>query len=87
MEDHFNSSRMLHPIKRDGQLGKWSPGITGKPQSGTNYSVRAATPRHGPAMRFVANPADWDQSILLTSAGQSGQPGSSHCGDQLDWLV
>ena len=75
---------MLHPIGRDGLLKKWLS-ITGKPQSGTNYSVRAATPRHGPAMRFVANPADWDQSILLIPAGQSGQPGSSHYADQFDY--
>jgi penicillin amidase len=33
-------------------------------------------------MRFVANPADWDNSILLIPAGQSGQPGSSHYSDQ-----
>jgi penicillin amidase len=36
-------------------------------------------------MRFVANPADWDQSILLIPAGQSGQPGSSHYADQFDY--
>ncbi len=81
---NFNALDMLHPIGRDGFLKKWLS-ITGKPQSGTNYSVRAATPHHGPAMRFVANPADWDQSILLIPAGQSGQPGSSHYADQFDY--
>jgi penicillin amidase len=64
---NFNALQMLHPIGRDGLLKKWLS-IAGKPQAGTNYSVRAATPRHGPAMRFVANPADWDQSILLIPA-------------------
>jgi len=81
---NFNALDMLHPIGRDGLLKKWLS-ITGKPQSGTNYSVRAATPHHGPAMRFVANPADWDRSILLIPAGQSGQPGSSHYSDQFDY--
>jgi penicillin G amidase len=81
---NFNALDMLHPIGRDGLLKKWLS-ISGKPQSGTNYSVRAATPRHGPAMRFVANPADWDQSILLIPAGQSGQPGSSHYADQFEY--
>jgi penicillin amidase len=81
---NFNALDMLHPIGRDGILKKWLS-ISGKPQSGTNYSVRAATPRHGPAMRFVANTADWDQSILLIPAGQSGQPGSSHYADQFDY--
>jgi penicillin G amidase len=81
---NFNALEMLHPIGRDGVLKKLLS-ITSKPQSGTNYSVRAATPRHGPAMRFVANTADWDQSILLIPAGQSGQPGSSHYSDQFEY--
>jgi len=35
----------------------------------------------------VANLADWDQSILLIPAGQSGQPGSEHYTDQFHyWL-
>jgi penicillin amidase len=59
--------------------------ITDKPQSGTAYSVRAATKRHGPAMRFVGNPGNWDESILLIPAGQSGQPGSSHYSDQFSY--
>ena len=56
--------------------------ITRKPQSGTIYSVRAASNTHGPAMRFVANPANWDESILLITSGESGQPGSRHYSDQ-----
>ena len=81
---NFNALDMLHPIGREGLLKKWLS-ISGKPQSGTNYSVRAATPHHGPAMRFIANTADWDESILLIPAGQSGQPGSSHYSDQFDY--
>jgi penicillin amidase len=81
---NFNALQMLHPIGRDGVLKKLLS-ISGNPQSGTNYSVRAATPNHGPAMRFVANTADWDQSILLIPAGQSGQPGSSHYSDQFEY--
>ena len=80
----FNSLDMLHPIGREGFL-KTLLSITDKPQSGTLYSVRAAQKTHGPAMRFVANPADWDQSILLVPAGQSGQPGSSHYSDQFSY--
>ena len=33
-------------------------------------------------MRFVASLGDWDHSILLLPAGQSGQPGSEHYTDQ-----
>jgi penicillin amidase len=36
-------------------------------------------------MRFVADLSDWDDSILLLPAGQSGQPGSSHYSDQFSY--
>src|SRR5258708_35857014 len=75
---------MVHPIGRAGLLKKLLS-ITDKPQSGTVYSIRAATKTHGPAMRFVANPGNWDMSILLIPAGQSGQPGSSHYPDQFSY--
>jgi penicillin amidase len=80
----FNSLDILHPIG-DAGLRKALLSITDKPQSGTLYSVRAATKHHGPAMRFVANPADWNRSILLLPAGQSGQVGSSHYTDQFSY--
>jgi penicillin amidase len=80
----LNSLEMLHPIGRDGFL-KHLLSITGKPQSGTSYSVRAATKRHGPSMRFIANLANWDDSILLIPAGESGQIGSSHYTDQFSY--
>jgi penicillin amidase len=80
----FNSLDMLHPIGREGLL-KRLLSIAGKPQSGTGYSVRAATKNHGPAMRFVANLGNWDESILLIPAGQSGQPGSAHYSDQFSY--
>jgi penicillin G amidase len=80
----FDSLEMLHPIGRAGLL-KVLLSITGKPQSGTMFSPRAAKPHEGPAMRFVANPANWDDSILLIPAGQSGQFGSSHYTDQFSY--
>jgi penicillin amidase len=80
----FNSLDMLHPIGRQGLL-KDLLSIASKPQSGTGYSVRAATKHHGPAMRFVANLGNWDESILLIPAGQSGQPGSGHYSDQFSY--
>jgi len=82
----FNYLDMLHPIGRKGLLKKLLS-LTDQPQSGTLWSPRAASRDHGPAMRFVANPADWDQSIMLLPAGQSGQPGSEHYTDQFSyWL-
>jgi penicillin amidase len=80
----FNSLDMFHPLGHNGLL-KTFLSITGKPQSGTIYSVRAASKTHGPAMRFVANPANWDESILLIPSGESGQPGSSHYTDQFSY--
>ena len=80
----FNSLSMVHPMGREGLLKKFLS-ITDKPQSGTVYSIRAPTKTHGPAMRFVANPGDWDNSILLIPAGQSGQPGNRHYSDQFSY--
>jgi penicillin amidase len=80
----FNSLDMLHPLGRDGIL-KTLLSITDKPQSGTGFSIRAATKYDGPAMRFIANPANWDQSVLLVPAGQSGQLGNSHYTDQFSY--
>jgi penicillin amidase len=80
----FDSLDMLHPIGRQGLL-KRLLSITNQPQSGTMFSPRASTQHDGPAMRFVANPANWDDSILLIPAGQSGQFGSSHFTDQFSY--
>ena len=80
----FDSLDMLHPLGREGWLKDWLS-ITDKPQSGTKYSVRAATKDHGPSMRFVANLGNWDESILLITTGESGQPGSSHYSDQFSY--
>ena len=80
----FNSLDMLHPIGQSGIL-KSLFSITDKPQAGTGYSVRAATHHHGPSERFVANPANWDDSILLITTGESGQLGSSHYSDQFSY--
>jgi len=80
----FNSLQMLHPMGQTGIL-KLLLSITDKPQSGTSYSVRAASKRHGPSERFVANPANWDDSILLITSGESGQLGSAHYTDQFSF--
>ena len=80
----FDSLYMFHPLGRQGWL-KTLFSITGKPQGGTAYSPRAATRNHGPAMRFIASPGDWDNSLMLIASGQSGQLGSSHYSDQFPY--
>jgi len=77
----FNYLDMLHPIGREGILKKLLS-ITGQPQSGTSWSPRAASRYDGPSERFVANLANWDESIVLITGGESGQPGSEHYRDQ-----
>jgi penicillin amidase len=77
----FNFLDMLHPIGRTGILKKLLS-ITNQPQSGTIWSPRAASRHDGPSERFVANLANWDESIILITGGESGQPGSEHYRDQ-----
>lgn len=81
---NFNSLHMRHPIGDAGLL-KFIFSIPDTPQPGTGYSIRAATQRHGPSERFVANPANWDDSIMLIPTGESGQLGSSHYKDQFSF--
>ena len=80
----LNALEMFHPLGQEGIL-RGLLSITNKPQSGTGYTIYRATKDLGPAMRFVANPGNWDESILLLPAGQSGQPGSSHYSDQFSY--
>jgi len=80
----FNYLDMLHPIGREGFLKKVLS-ISNHQQSGTLWSPRAADRHHGPSERFVANLADWDESILLITGGESGQPGSEHYRDQFSY--
>lgn len=80
----FNYLDMLHPIGGQGILKKLLS-ITDHPQSGTEYSPRAASRHHGPSERFVANTANWDESIMLITGGESGQPGSEHYRDQFSY--
>jgi penicillin G amidase len=80
----FNDLDILHPIGREGIL-KRLLSITNQPQSGTEWSPRAASRDHGPSERFVANLANWDESIMLIAGGQSGQTGSEHYRDQFPY--
>lgn len=80
----FNYLDMLHPMGREGFLKKVLS-IGYQPQSGTVWSPRAADRHHGPSERFVANLADWDDSIIMITGGESGQPGSEHYRDQFPY--
>jgi penicillin amidase len=80
----FDSLEMRHALGREGWLKKLFS-ITDKPQNGTAFSPRAATKRHGPAMRMVASVGDWDNSLMVIPGGESGQLASSHYSDQFEY--
>jgi penicillin G amidase len=50
--------------------------------SGAPTTVKQTSRRMGPSMRFVADTADWDNSLLNLMLGQSGQVMSRHYSDQ-----
>lgn len=75
---------MLHPLGRSGPLRRLFsfPAIE---QQGSGYSVKQTGRTFGPSMRFVADLADWDRSLMVLPAGQSGQVLSRHYRDQFDY--
>jgi penicillin amidase len=78
---------MVHPLGREGPLhGVLSIGPY--PQSGTVDTVRAMGVGHGPAMRFVADLSNFDQSLMEVPTGESGQYASPYYRDQFpEWFA
>lgn len=54
------------------------------PMSGSLYTVKQTSRRIGPSMRFIADLADWDRSLMVITTGVSGHPLSAHYRDQWD---
>jgi penicillin amidase len=78
----YNAVEIQHPV-----LGKipvirrWSgPGV--QEQSGSGYTVKAVSRRHGPSERFTANLANLDESSLNVVTGQAGNFLSPYYMDQ-----
>jgi penicillin amidase len=78
---------MVHPLGRSGLLhGLLSIGPY--EQGGTIDTVRAMGVGHGPAMRFVADLANFDGSLMEIPSGESGQYGSPYYRDQFaEWFA
>src|SRR5277367_2350557 len=78
---------MVHPLGRSGPLhGLLSVGPY--EQGGTIDTVRAMGVGHGPAMRFVADLANFDQSLMEIPTGESGQYASPYYRDQFaEWFA
>ncbi len=78
---------MAHPMGRAGLL-HWLLSIGPYPQGGTVDTVRAMGVGHGPAMRFVADLSNFDQSLMEVPTGESGQYGSPYYRDQFpEWVA
>jgi penicillin amidase len=80
----FLRLEMLHPLGRSGLLRRLFsfPAIE---QQGSGFSIKQTGRTFGPSMRFVADLADWDRSLMVLPAGQSGQVLSRHYRDQFDY--
>jgi penicillin G amidase len=78
---------MVHPLGRAGLLhGLLSIGPY--EQGGTIDTVRAMGVGHGPAMRFVADVSNFDQSLMEIPTGESGQYSSPYYRDQfVEWFA
>jgi len=77
----FNLLRMYHPLGRDGLLRR-ALSIGPVPISGSIYSVKQIARTYGPAMRFVADLSNLDNSLMNLTMGQSGQFLSANYKDQ-----
>ena len=53
-------------------------------QPGDGYTVYAAKPDHGPASRLVNDLANWDNSSMLLTLGESGQFNDPHYQDEAE---
>jgi penicillin G amidase len=78
---------MLHPLGMRGILQRiLSVGPVG--HNGSRYTVDAIRQHAGPAMRFVADLANWDNSLMEIPLGESGQYASPYSRDQFPlWLA
>ncbi|MFZ0522566.1 MAG: penicillin acylase family protein [Candidatus Acidiferrales bacterium] len=78
---------MVHPLGRAGLLHRFLS-IGPYPQGGTVDTVRAMGVGHGPAMRFVADLSNFDQSLMEVPTGESGQYASPYYRDQFpEWFA
>jgi penicillin amidase len=78
---------MAHPLGRAGILHRLLS-IGPYDQGGTIDTVRAMGAGHGPAMRFVADLANFDDSLAEITTGESGQYGSAYYRDQFpEWFA
>jgi len=78
---------MTHPLGRSGLLHRLLS-IGPYDRGGTVDTVKAMGVGHGPAMRFVADLSDFDNSLMEITTGESGQYASPYYRDQFpEWFA
>lgn len=84
-----NRMRMTHPLSAIMPFMADRLDMPDSPQSGHGHAVRVATPGFGASARMVVSPRCWDDAILQTPGGQSGDPNSENYHGDLhdDWLA
>ena len=87
-----------HPLARIPIIGErvsasWSRGPFAVSGDGVTINAQAWNERHPfavtsiPAMRFVTEVGNWDNTVLVLPVGQSGRPWSTHYSDQISsWM-
>ena len=78
---------LRHPLGRSGLL-HWFLSIGPYESNGTIDTVRAMGNGHGPAMRFVADLSNFDNSLMEITTGESGQFASPFYRDEFpEWVA
>ncbi|HEV2386144.1 MAG TPA: penicillin acylase family protein [Candidatus Acidoferrales bacterium] len=82
-----NSLELQHPLALKGPL-RWLMDIGPVGHDGSAYTVNAIRGGFGPAMRFVSDMGNLDDSLMELTPGESGQYGSRYYRDQFSaWLA
>jgi penicillin G amidase len=68
----YNAIEIQHPVLGEIPIVRRWSGTGLREQSGSGYTVKAVTPKHGPSERFTADLFDLDQSTLNIVTGQGG---------------
>jgi penicillin amidase len=87
---YYLETNLTHPVLGTSDWLKYIPtlgryfriNVGAVPMSGSAFTVKQTTKRLGPSMRFVADVANWDSSLMNITLGQSGQIFSWHYSDQ-----
>ena len=82
----YNAAIYHHPLSNAKKvLGFLS--VPPVPQPGSGFAIYASKPDHGPSERLVVDLANFDNSSMLLTLGESGQYSDAHYDDQMEDFV